>query len=368
MTRNRNKTASSRVVGLVALLGTPLVACGARSGLPVPELESIIPEGDAGTCKGVEVPVYPHVPNLYFVLDVSGSMLQDSKWQNVRSSVATLIGDLGANARFGAAVFPQPLASTSCAAGVERMPLQPGDDQGTAEKAFLAATALTPAGGTPTAATFRALAPNLESALGVTYVILATDGGPNCGEQTGCTIDQCTSNIDRVTDSNGDPLCTPNMPPNCCDMNGQGCLDGDATSDAIAALRQGGVETYVMGIPGSSPYGTVLDAMAVAGGTPRPSEPRYYDVTTADTNALGTALTQIANDAMKNCTFVFEQPPIDGTKINVYVGGQLLPADGPNGWTESGSGVTLEGASCGQVQSDSGPPPVQVFAGCPTVH
>jgi hypothetical protein len=123
-----------------------------------------------------------------------------------------------------------------------------------------------------------------------------------------------------------------------------------------------------MGIPGSSPYGTVLDGMAVAGGTARPTEPRYYDVTTSDTDALGAAFTQIANDAMKNCTFVLENAPADGSKINVYVGGQLLPADGPNGWTEHGSAVTLQGASCGQVQSEAGPPPVQVFAGCPTVH
>ena len=123
-----------------------------------------------------------------------------------------------------------------------------------------------------------------------------------------------------------------------------------------------------MGIPGSSPYGTVLDAMAIAGGTARPAEPFYYDVTTSDTTALGSALTQIANEAMKNCTFVLENPPGDASKINVYVGGQLLPADGPNGWTSRGTSVTLEGASCGQVQSDAGPPPVQVFAGCPTVH
>ncbi|HEY4014246.1 MAG TPA: vWA domain-containing protein [Polyangiaceae bacterium] len=366
MKRARNGTTASGVIGLVALLGTPLVACGARSGLPVPDQDSVLP-GDSSTCKGIEVPVYPHVPNLYFVLDVSGSMLMDSKWQNVRSAVATLIEDLGARARFGAAVFPAPLEA-ACAPGVERMPLQLGDDQGTVAKTFLAATALTPNGGTPTASTFRALAPELESALGVTYAILATDGGPNCGAAAACPIDQCTSNIDRVTDSNGNPLCSPGVAPNCCDMNGQGCLDGDATTGAIAELQQAGVLTYVMGIPGSSPYGSVLDGMAIAGGTARPAEPRYYDVTTADTSALGSAFNQIANDAMKNCTFVLENAPVDGSKINVYVNGQLLPADGPNGWTEHGSAVMLQGATCELVQSDAGPPPVQVFSGCPTVH
>ena len=145
MKRTRKKTAASRVLGPVALLGTSLVACGARSGLPVPDLDSVLP-ADATTCKGVELPVYPHVPNLYFVLDVSGSMLQNAKWQNVRSSVAELIGDLGARARFGAAVFPEPLGA-SCAPGVERMPLQLGDDQGTAMRTFLADMALTPRAG-----------------------------------------------------------------------------------------------------------------------------------------------------------------------------------------------------------------------------
>ena len=208
----------------------------------------------------------------------------------------------------------------------------------------------------------------LESAPGATYVILATDGGPNCGVLTTCPIDQCTSNIDGVADTNGNALCSADVPPNCCDGDGQACLDSDATNAAITGLLQAGVQTYVMGIPGSAPYAAVLDAMAIAGGTARSSEPRYYEATTTDTAALGGALDPIAAAAMQTCTFILASPPGDASMINVYVGGQLLPADGPDGWTESGSAVTLQGASCGLLGADAGAPSVQVFSGCPTVH
>jgi hypothetical protein len=357
----------SGVVAMAALAGTPLFACGARSWLPV---ETNTETGDAATCKESDVPQLPKVPNLYFVLDISGSMASGNKWTNVRSAVASLIDQLGSEARFGATVFPAPGGSDQCAGGVEVMPLRLGDSQGATASAFLAATMLTPNGGTPTAATFRSLVPRLRDFPGVTVAILATDGGPNCDPDIAtCSIDQCTSNIDGVQ------RCVAMAPANCCDPTrssqaGLGCLDSDATAQAVSDLLAAGVSTYVMGIPGSSPYGPVLDRLAIAGGTARAGQPRYYSVNTADESALASAFQAIAAEAMKTCLFVLGRAVANPNKVNVYVDGAITPNGGPNGWSLNGQTVALRGSTCTLIQSASGDtlPQVRVVEGCPTVR
>lgn len=364
-------TQLSRCAGTLALVAAPLVACGARTWLPAGQTDQ--QTDHAEPCTGTPVAVVPNVPNLYFVLDASGSMLQNSKWENVRSAVGGLIRELGQNARFGATVFPTPSIG-ACSTGTEVMALRLGDPAGQAEAAFLAATAIVPNGGTPTAATFRSLMGKVTSFRGTTSVILATDGGPNCDTQiTACGIDQCTSNTDGVP-INATQSCSAGAAPNCCDPNDPtvrgsplGCLDGDATAQAIGDLQAVGVQTYVMGIPGSAPYGPLLDQLASAGGTARTSEPHYYAVDSADTAALGGTLEDIAARALRSCTLVLSQVPADPHKVNVYVDGTVVGSDGPDGWSLNGQVVTLEGAACGHVQSDAPLPMVSVVQGCPTV-
>jgi hypothetical protein len=347
----------ARIAGVLALAGTASTACGARTWLPSDHVVD-----DGGACVGTEVPIQPNVPNLYFVLDVSGSMLENGKWVNVRSAVANLMSKTGANARFGVTVFPAS-GTQECAPGVEVMPLRLGDATGATESAFITATALTPQGGTPTAATFRSLVSKLGSLSGVTFVILATDGGPNCDATIApCSIDQCTTNIDEASTQ-----CAPGGSLNCCAGNLLGCLDGDASAQAISDLRAAGVQTYVMGIPGSAPYAAVLDQLAMAGGTSRGSEPLYYQVNTPDTTALEQAFQQIASAAMRSCTLLLANDPADPNQVNVAIDGTVVPRSGPNGWALHGQTVTLSGSTCGAVQS-SAAPPVHVLEGCPTVR
>jgi hypothetical protein len=351
--------AVSRAAWTAVLASLTVVACGARTGLLVPEEES---EGGP-TCSGTEIPLDTNAPNLYFVLDVSGSMLEDDKWTNVRSAVADLITQLGPRARFGAAVFPSQGVGV-CATGAEVMPVQAGDSQGATASAFLAATSLTPAGGTPTAATLEALTPELSSFPQLTFAILATDGGPNCDAALSCDASDCTSNMDGVMG------CPVGGPPNCCDpttgVGGLGCLDGAQATQAVAALKTAGVETFVMGIPGSAPYAAVLDELAQAGGGARASEPYYYQVDTADTGALGAALGQIAAQATASCEFTLTHAPANAGEVNVYVGGAIIPRDGPNGWSLAGTKLTLEGSTCGEIE-DGTALSVRVLEGCPTV-
>jgi hypothetical protein len=342
---------------MLALAGTPLNACGARSWLPVDQ-----GDGDAAACVGTDVPIEPNVPNLYFVLDVSGSMLENDKWMNVRSAVSTVVRDLAANAKFGVTVFPAP-AIDECAAGVEVMPLRLGDTTGDTQNAFLAATMLIPHGGTPTSATFEALVPKFRNFPGITFAILATDGGPNCDSSLPpCSIEQCTTNIDSAS-----TMCAPDGTKNCCDGNVAGCLDANTTAQAVADLRGVGVPTYVMGIPGSAPYTAVLDQLAAAGGTARASEPLYYQVDSPDTAALTSAFNQIAANAMKSCTLILGHTPADASKVNISIEDMVVPSDGPNGWALHGQTLTVAGATCGAIQA-SAAPAVHVLEGCPTVR
>jgi len=51
---------------------------------------------------------------------------------------------------------------------------------------------------------------------------------------------------------------------NCCDPKQVGelgtgqCVDADATEQAVAAYESAGIDTYVVGMPGSEAYGDVL--------------------------------------------------------------------------------------------------------------
>jgi hypothetical protein len=355
-------TGVSQVVWTLAVVAGTVVACGARTGLLVP-LDTVDGGLTPPACVGTALPLDTNAPNLYFVLDGSTSMQEESKWTNVRSSVATLITQLGPRAGFGAAVFPTQ-GEGACTTGTEVMPVQPGDSQGVAAAVFLASTALTPKGGTPTAATLAALLPELSAFPQLTFAILATDGGPNCDAALSCGVDDCTSNMD------GTPGCPTGGPPNCCDpatgVGGLGCLDATQTAQAVSALLAAGVETFVMGIPGSAPYAAVLDQLAMAGGAARATEPYYYQVDTSDTGALGAALAQIAAQATASCTFTLTTAPTDPGEVNVYVGGTVVPHDGGNGWSLQGTKVTLEGATCNAIETGSAMS-VTVEGGCPTV-
>ncbi len=344
------------VVALLAPSG-----CGARTGLLVPTTDG--GEMPDASCTGKDLPILANAPNLYFVLDTSGSMNEMNKWTTMRNVVANLMTQLGARARFGAATFPAQ-GGSACGAGAEVLPLQLGDANGTLAGEFLAATSFKATGGTPTADTFVALAPELEGFSGTTFAILATDGGPNCNPSLTCDVTSCTANIDGLMG------CPAGGPPNCCDPMGAagaiGCLDGPRVTQAVGSLNAAGIETFVIGIPGSAPYAAVLDQLAQAGGTARGTEPQYYRVDSADEQTLEGVLAQIAAKITASCTFMLSRAPANPNDVNVYVGGSVVPRDGPNGWMLSGTTLTLEGETCAAITTGRALS-VRVVEGCPTV-
>jgi len=353
--------------GSALLTAALAVACGARTGLPDPG-----PATDQPVCSGAPITATAPIPNLYLVLDTSQSMSLDSKWSTVRSVVAAMMDQVGPRARFGVTVFPTS-ADNGCGTGTQVLSLRLGDNTGATSAAFLAATNFDPVGGTPTAATLEALKPTLETFSGVTYVILATDGGPNCNPDLTCNVDQCTVNLEGEY-----PQCPVGGPFNCCDPNNDtvqqsvtgptGCLDGTSTVQAASDLRALGVRTFVIGIPGSGPYGGILDSVATAGGTARSTEPFYYSVDTADTSQLESAIESVTLQTL-SCAFTLDHAPSDPGEVNVYVGGVILAQNaggGANGWTLEGTTLTLLGSTCVGLEAQPNTP-VTVLEGCPTV-
>ena len=366
----------TRVATSCVLLVGIAAACGARTGLPIPE------------CSGQPLKRI-NGPNIYFILDRSKSMTERvngmEKWSFVRDDIADLIVALGSEAQFGAAEFPLPSADPAlqCQAGTEVMALRQGDGlpataTGSTANTFMNATSYGPGGGTPTAATFTALTPELTSFKGHTFAILATDGGPNCNESPNetCSVETCTVNIDTMFACKAvSGAITPCVPGglNCCDTATCGgtplnCLDDVRTVAAVDTLAhpvQGqGVPTFVIGVPGSEAYGPVLDRVASAGGTARAEPPLYYPVT--DSDLLASALADISARIAASCAIELEQPPSDPSQVNLVLNGHVIPQEGANGWTISGSFVTVLGASCDEVHS-IGRSPI-VTGGCPTVQ
>jgi hypothetical protein len=350
------------------------------------------PEG--GVCACADEPLLEDAPNLYFILDTSGSMAVDNKWGLLSAALTKLIIELGPRVKVGVAIWPNPQVSTdSCAPGIEVFPPRRGDapagTQGPVATALLRTLeAITPRGGDPSAVTLQQLLPYLQRLPGQTYVILGTDGGLNCDAAATCTADGCTINIE------GDQGCPPGGPKNCCTDPAIGdprsCLDAQPNLQAVQALAHAGIPVYVLGIPGAPGYVPFLNELAQAGQPPPsaaeagldasdasfangqgeagqpPSPAHYYAITATDQDAFYAAISKIAAHITGNCTLSLNNPPTDPDLVNVFLDKQVLPQAGADGWTLDGTTVTISGASCQKIL-DGDILDVRVVAGCPTV-
>lgn len=350
----------------------PPVSDGIREGTPPStslQLDASTKPPSCGipqptVCDCVDLPLLTDAPNLYFVLDRSGSMVEDKKWETVRTTIQTIVRSLGTRASFGAAIYPHPVLG-DCYPGYEVMSVRRGDPPGSTNgptlRTLISQTAGSPSGGTPTGPTLRAIKPKLTALEGRTYVILATDGAPNCNASAGCDYTGCTLNLENA------PGCPP-QGPSCCTAQAYGpeaCLDRDNTVAAVAELAQAGIKTYVVGVPGSALYGDVLDAMAQAGGTARAQSPYYYRVDSTDQTALLGVLREIAANIVASCTIPVGDIT-DPNLLNVYFDEKPVAKDPKEGWSIEGTTITLNGLSCEKVLSGA-VIDVRVIGGCPTV-
>jgi hypothetical protein len=389
---------------VAALLALSSVACGTkrapfagesstgvgRDGTPDGGLLHLVdpppPAADAGgLCGNDVVPVVLDRPNFYFVLDASGSMstamdtaaangVRLSRYQSAIDAIDGLLQKVGHRIAYGAALFPaldDPSVQASCPPGDEVFDTKAGDPvryalsqrRGPVLQDLLnTLERRTPGGMTPTAATLGVLAPRLAALAGKTYAFLLTDGAPNCDAHLPCDATGCTVNIEGG--------CSGPTGTNCCDPRNLGydyrwCLDADPTVAAVERLAGLGIETFVIGMPGTDAYGALLDRLAVAGGTARPSEPLYYPVT--NTTELADTLQGIGLSVAIGCDVPLSSAPPDPHLVNVYFDQTTVPLDPKDGWTWVDDGtIRLVGDACTELKSGQ-VMQLQVVSGCPTV-
>ena len=368
----------SRCFGALLLL---VGGCGARTGLNVPDVVTfpdvptldVVDAADAGDVRDVILPpmcingrftLSQRGADMLLVIDRSGSMGQGlgggrtgpSKWVLLRDALASTLPAFQDRIRVGALFYPQDGADTRVAAC--QLPNIPSVDinpnTGTAAQLIGVFDATQPGGSTPTAAAllraynFFVRNPNRARAH---YLVLATDGGPNCNAALDPASCIC------VGGGGGGPFGGGNM----CrrDSDGQRCLDRERTVSEIAQLAANpvaSIPTFVIGLADETDpnYAATLTAMAVAGGRPFLSAsgvPSYYNVERAAD--LTRAFTTIQN-TVSRCSFVTPSRPEEMGSIAISAGGATVPLDPTHrdgwDWSDRAFGeITFFGAACERV-------------------
>jgi len=295
---------------------------------------------DPNACEVITVSATREAPSVLILLDRSGSMYVPpiDRWTPAVSAINQVVASHSGGIAFGLGIFGE---GNGCGNGRVRVP--PATDAADNIAAELSGDAASrTGGGTPTATMLERAAQYYATRGrdGPGYVVLVTDGAPNCNAlQSGRTRCLCT-----FTDCENTP--TPWL----------GCLDDRNTIDAVGALAAAGIPTWVIGYDTPELSG-VLNAMALAGGTGRST---YIPV--EDQATLSSALDGIAADLV-SCTFTLSSPPGEPSYVRVLLDGDPVPhnsqvaLDGGVVPTsvgafviEGGNRVRLEGAACERLQ------------------
>jgi hypothetical protein len=325
--------------------------------------------------------------NTLLVVDKSGSMsdtppgFDQNKWIALTEALRTVLTDTQRLMAYGLELFPDKDVPPTCINECCQMPGAGNIDvriPGGVDAILGAFDTYQPGGGTPTAQALRGALNYFTTGAGGAlqgqkFVLLATDGGPNCNDSftQGCAADVCTNNID------GKPVgCDANF--NCCDTanGGQpiGCLDTNAAVAAVADLAAANIPTIVLGIPGTESYTAVMDQMADAGGMPDPhgGDHRYYAANAANgVDGLTAKIAEITVQLVQKCELQLDEIPPDPDRVAVALDCTLITRSagdaGTGDWTldttTTPPTVRLLGDTCIRVQT-TGVQRLDVLLGC----
>jgi hypothetical protein len=274
---------------------------------------------DAAVCDQtvpITVTQTQKTPDMLLVVDKSGSMDEEltgtgqSKMDVLKTAMSQVLPGQNNNIRFGLALYP-----TSGDCGVSQ-PVS-GVAAGNAVSVIGQLSPIEPGGATPTHLALdaaRSYFANIPVNPDGRYVLLATDGLPNC--------------------DNGDSQ----EPSN------------DATQLAAQRLAQDNIRVFVIGfgdIAVADP--TFLTSLAIAGGT--------GDFFAANSpGQLQAALAQISGTVVEaSCDFALASVPEDPAKLGVTLDGTPVPRDPSHqtGWDydANSNSVIFYGDTCQQIQS-----------------
>jgi hypothetical protein len=331
-----------------------LVACGAKTGLRIPRYDASVDAGtdtndDAWICPVDRGPVTPETAELMLVLDRSNSMAftldgtmgqpqSEWRWTIMQTAVDMALGSLSPRVHVGAKFFPDvpsgPPSTLQACTVTGPADVSPGQPNAASTIISIFANTL-PSGGTPTAPALTVAAGAFSPRATRRFLLLATDGAPNCNGMLPQLTCRCTS---------------PAMVCMSPDPGPYSCLDDTRTIMVLdGLLTNEQIPTYVVGIedPG---FSDVLDAMAVAGGRPRmiPGQHAFYSVTSA--GELQQALMDITQ-RIPACIFSAPVPP-PNARFSIEIDGTTIAQDTTNGWTwldPSMGQIELHGAACARV-------------------
>lgn len=245
-----------------------------------------------------------------------------TRWESIKPAVTTTL----ANSKYvnwGLKFFP---TGTSGNCNVSKPSVEvkitensAGDIQGQIETATLSLS-------TPTAAAITAAKEYLQSLDNTNdkFILLATDGEPNCGTGDGGPP---SINIDDV----------------------------EGASAAAAAAKDAGFPVYVVGI---GPNLGNLTRIAESGGTTN-----YYQVTSPE--QLVDALSKISK-SIGSCEFKSDEEPPDPENVAVYVNKELIEKNADQGWKygDTWRDIKLTGSYCEAINAGEDTN-VQILFGCP---
>lgn len=361
--------------------------CGAKTGLTIPDadvepdagMDAGVDAGpdagpDAAVCVPDELALERRGAQILFTIDRSNSMgrtLDDmdpepgepSRWELVQEVLDEVLSEADPELlEVGAKFYPQrdiPMMATpeqACSVdpGID---LRPAPNNADRLLRFFDTTE--PNGGTPTAAALGEVRDFFERrpALNVPrFVVLATDGGPNCNPMPDIGPPMCTCT--------GQPAqCDPRDPPlGVGEFASYNCLDEGPTLDVVERLfEELSIPVYVIGIddPTRPDLADVLDRMAVTGGRPRDEDlggRRFYSVRRPDD--LRGALTTIT-ESISNCVFSVEPAPSADASVSVTIDGLRVARDRTRteGWdftTPDRDELTLFGGACARATATEG--------------
>lgn len=382
-------------------------ACGAKTGLRVwdpsreagmdaaPDVQDVVDVIDASDVRDVieveeaavcipgRFSLERRGAEIMFVVDRSSSMAftldgatmgVPTRWQVLRDALSATLPRFERSVAFGAKFYPQVITAANrndinaLCSSLPGVDLEPALNNSAAFISFFSRTA--PAGGTPTWQGLDQAITYMRSRAGrgqARYIVLATDGGPNCNAMNPTPPSVC--------------VCTSSTPESCRNDPMFGvfnCLDADRTVTLIrntampTAPGTTPIPVFVIGMDGSMTTRTdllaVLDDMAVAGGRPRPimtpGDRRYYSVRSA--GDLQTAFQSIVAP-LAQCAFVTPSRPDNPDEIDIEINGRTIARDGMRtegwDWTDRDFGeITFFGTAC----TEASAPNAQVRArvGC----
>jgi hypothetical protein len=408
-----------------------ILGLGVLCGCQTYDFERVVPLAVAQTTDKTVVASKRLKPNVMLLVDNSGSMLFPinaaasgcpagcgsgaanpcpgtcpTRISEMKNAMGAFLQSSATVARLGLTVYPVKIAGGNSAfcdpsnvIDVD-LPAPTANDTGTDTALRAAAQAinakiqvLEPTGGTPTGSSLQFLGayPGLNDSTDLRddFVLLLTDGLPNCNEQNANQVCQCDANL--CGGCSGTTACAAQVSACKCTTStcastlcARGCLDRDGSIQRVRELKQKGIRTIVVGFGaelGSGDGPDVLNGMAAEGGFPRQC-PNGTDAECGSGNTCNTttllcakgfyqaangaeladALLKISDSLMGDpCVYPLSARPSDPRFLSVIVDGQSQVAGAQTFSYDFGRNeVTFLGDTCNKLKTSSSANPVTV--------